>query len=325
MKSSKTLQRFALVACLVAASTAVVAQEFPTKPVQIIVPFPAGMASDIVARVVAGGLGSLWKKGAYIDNRGGGASIPGMMAGKNAPADGYTLTIASVGPVAINPALHANLSYDPAKDFVMINGVFSVPLVIVASSSTSFRSLKDVVDAATKNPGTLNLGVPGTATIQHVAAESFKQRANVKMNSIQYRGSSQMLTEVLGGHVTIAIDSVTTALQHIKAGKLIPLAVTSEKRIPQLPDTPTVAELGYPGFQASGWVGVFAPKKTPEELVRKISADFRTVLAMPDVQKAISENGGVVDARGTQEWTRFVGEELKNWKDIVTSSGVTAE
>ena len=325
MKSSKTLRRIAMIASLAVASTAVAAQEFPEKPVQIIVPFPAGMASDIVARVVANGLGSIWKKGAYVDNRGGGASIPGMMAGKNAPADGYTLTIASVGPVAINPALHQNLSYDPAKDFVMINGVFSVPLVIVASSSTSFKSLKDVVDEATKNPGVLNLGVPGTATIQHVAAESFKQRANIKMNSIQYRGSSQMLTEVLGGHVTVAIDSVTTALQHIKSGKLVPLAVTSEKRIPQLPDTPTVAELGYPGFQASGWVGVFAPKKTPEEIVRKISADFRTVLAMPDIKKAINENGGVVDARATQEWTRFVGEELKNWKDIVTSSGVTAE
>lgn len=325
MKNPKLLSSIAMLLALAMGCTAAAAQEFPDKPVQIIVPFPAGMASDIVARVIANALGTVWKKGAYVDNRGGGASIPGMMAARNAPPDGYTLTIASVGPVAINPALHPNLSYDPAKDFAMINGVFAVPLVIVASSSTPFKSLKDLVNEAAKNPGVLNFGVPGTATLQHVAAESFKKRANIKMNSIQYRGSGQMLTEMLGGHIPVAIDAVTSALQHIKSGKLVPLAVTSEKRSPQLPDTPTVAELGYPGFQAVGWVGVFAPKKTPDAIVQKISADFRTVLAMPEVQKQINESGGVVDARGTQEWTRFVGEELKTWKDIVTSSGVTAE
>ena len=325
MNYPDSFARIAVMGALVAACCAAAAQEFPDKPVQIIVPFPAGMASDIVARVIANGLGTVWKHGAYVDNRGGGASIPGMMAARNAPADGYTLTIASVGPVAINPALHPNLSYDPAKDFAMINGVFAVPLVIVASPGTPIKSLKDLVNEAAKSPGALNFGVPGTATIQHVAAESFKKRANIKMSSIQYRGSAQMLTELLGGHIPVAIDAVTSALQHIKSGKLVALAVTSETRSPQLPDTPTVAELGYPGFQAVGWVGVFAPKKTPEAIVQKISADFRTVLALPEVQKQIQDSGGVVDARGTQEWTRFVGEELKIWKDIVTSSGVTAQ
>ncbi|MDB5858194.1 MAG: hypothetical protein JWQ76_1883 [Ramlibacter sp.] len=322
---NKTLPRIFMAVAVACGVAPVAAQQYPDKPVKLIVPFPAGMASDLVARVLADGLGHFWKQGAYVDNKPGGASVPGMMALKTAPADGYTLAVASVGPVAINPALQKDLPYQPMRDFVMVNGVFAVPLVFVAGAQSPYKTLNDVVAAAKAKPGQLDLGVPSIATIQHIAAEAFKRRAGAPMTSVQYRGSSMLLTDLLGGHVPLAIDSVSTVLEYVRSGKLRALAVTSETRIPQMPDVPTVAELGYPGFQAVGWVGVLAPKNTPAERVEQISADVRRALARPDVQEKIRENGAVVDARGTQEWSAFVEKELVEWQRIVKDANIKVE
>ena len=297
-------------------------QAYPEKPIQMIVPYPPGQAIDVIGRILADALGKSWKSGVFIDNKAGGASIPGMVAGKDAAPDGYSLTLASVGPIAINPALYPKLPYEPMRDYAMVNAVFAVPLVFVVAESSKIRTLKDLVEQSKKFPKTLNWGIAGTATVQHVAAESFKLRSGADLTSVLYKGSGPMLTDILGGHIPIGVDSVTSALPHIRSGKMRAIAVTSAQRIPQLPDVPTVAESGYAGFEGVGWVGLLAPRQTPPALVNKIAAEIQAVLAQPSVQAKINENGAVVDARGPAEWSAFVRKELDVWRTTVTQSGI---
>ena len=298
---------------------------YPDKPVQMIVPYPAGQAIDVIGRILAEGLGRNWKNGVFIDNKAGGASIPGMVAGKNATPDGYTLTLSSIGPIAINPALYPKLPYDPIKDFALVNAVFAVPIVIVVSDASPIRTLKDLVEQSRKNPNSLNWGIAGTATLQHVVAESFKQRSGADLTSVLYKGSAPMLTDILGGQIPLGVDSVTSTLPHIRSGKMRALAVMSAQRVPQLPDVPTVAESGYPGFEAVGWVGLMAPRGTPPALVNKIAAEVQAVLALPAVQAKIAENGAVVDARGPEEWTAFVRKELDVWRTTISKAGIKVD
>lgn len=298
---------------------------YPERPVQIIVPYPAGQAIDVIGRILAEGLTKNWKRSVYIDNRAGGASIPGMVAGKSASPDGYSLTLTSVGAFAINPALYPKLPYDPIKDFVLVGGVFASQVVIVVAEASPIRTLKDLVEQSMKNPRSLNWGIPGAATLQHVAAESLRLRSGADLTPVVYKGSAAMLTDILGGQIPIGVDSATATLPHIKSGKMRAIAVMAAQRIPQLPDVPTVAESGYPGFEAIGWVGLVAPRQTPAALVNKISRDVQAVLAQPDVQAKISENGGVVDARGSQEWSAFVVGEVDAWRSAVAKAGIKVD
>ena len=262
MERRHILLAAAAAACTIGGPALAADAAFPTKPVQMIVPYPVGQGIDIIARILAEELAKVWGQAVYIDNRAGGASIPGMIAGRDAPADGHVLTITSVGAVAINPAVYPKLAYDPLKDYVMVNGVYSVPLLFLATPASKIATLKDLVDEAKKRPGKLNMGIAGTATVQHVAAEAWKRRANVDVESVLYKGSAPMITDMLGGHVALGIDSVPAVLQHIKSDKIRALAITTSTRAPQLPNVPTVAESGFPGFESVGWVGVLADRKS---------------------------------------------------------------
>jgi tripartite-type tricarboxylate transporter receptor subunit TctC len=299
--------------------------QYPSKPVRIIVPFPPGQATDIVARLLADELGKTWGQNVVVENRGGGGSIPGMMAGKGAPADGYTLTFGTSGSIGVNPSLYANLPYDPPKDFAMVNGVFTVPLMIVAHAGSPINSLKDLVDAAKKEPGKLNWGYAGTGTSQHLTGEFFKHRAGVDIVAVLYKGSGPAITDLLGAQITLLVDSLASAMPHVRSGKIKALAMTSAQRVPQLPDVPTVAELGYPGFDGVGWGGLVAPKATPPEVVEKISVDVRRVLNDPAMQKRIIDRGAVPDPRGRKEWTAFVNAEIVKWAEIVRRANLKAE
>lgn len=321
----RTFLLAAAAACAVAGPALAVDGAFPTKPVQMIVPYPAGQGVDIIARILAEELTKQWGQAVYIDNRAGGASIPGMIAGRDAPADGYVLTMTSVGAVAINPAVFSKLAYDPLKDYVMVNGVYSVPLLFLATPASNIRTLKELVDEARKKPGALNMGIAGTATVQHVAAEAWKRQADVNVATVLYKGSAPMISDMLGGHIPLGIDSVPAVLQHLKTDKLRALAVTTSTRAPQLPNVPTVAESGFPGFESVGWVGILAPRNTPSAITDKISADVRKVLASPEVQKKIADNGAVVDARGTKEWTAFVAREIAAMRETVKKADIKVD
>src|SRR5688572_17892066 len=254
---------------------------YPTKPVRLVVPFPPGQATDIVARLLAQSLTKAWGQQVIVDNRGGGGSIPGMMAGRDAPPDGYTITFGTSGSIGVNPSLYSKLPYDPQKDFAMVNGVFIVPLMIVAHPSFPHNTLKEMVDAAKKEPGKLTWGYAGTGTSQHLTGELFKVRAAVDIVGITYKGSGPALVDLLGGQIPLLVDSLASSLPQIKAGKIKALAMTTTQRVPQLPNVPTVAELGYAGFEGVGWGGLVVPKTTPPALVERIGNDVRRVLNEP--------------------------------------------
>lgn len=295
---------------------------YPTRPVKLIVPFPAGQATDIFARVLGQELAIIWGQPVVIDNKGGGNSIPGMIAGRDGAPDGYTLTMATSSTLAANPSMYSKLSYSPS-DFALVNGVFVVPLMILAHPDAPYKNLKELVEAAKKNPGKLEWAYG--ATNQILAGELFKSRVKVDILAIPYKGSAQAMTDLLGGQVKLSVDTLPSALPHIKTGKIKPLAMMSAQRVPQLPDVPTVAEMGYPNFTGPGWGGIIVPKATPPELVEKISTDIRKALASPAVQQKIIDFGAVADLRDSKQWTEFVHSEVIKWAEIVKSANLKAD
>jgi tripartite-type tricarboxylate transporter receptor subunit TctC len=316
----------AITAAFAASAPAALAQStYPNKPVRMVVPFPPGQATDIVARLLADALGKQWGQQVVIENRGGGASIPGMILGRDAAPDGYTLTFGSSGSIGVNPSLYPTLPYDPLKDFAMVNGVFVVPLMIVAHPSAPYANIKELIAAAKKDPGKLDWAYAGTGTSQHLTGELFKVRAGVDIVGVTYKGSGPAMTDLLGGQVKLMVDSLASSLPHIKAGKLKPLAMTTLQRVPQLPEVPTVAESGYPGFDGNGWAGLVAPKATPKDVLEKIGADVRRVLNDPAMQQRIVDRGAIPDPRGPKEWTDFVAAEITKWGDVVRRAGLKGE
>jgi len=313
------------IACLLAAALVLVApafaQEFPTKPVRMVVAFPPGQATDIVARLFAEELTKMWGNQVIVDNRAGGASVPGTMAGRNATPDGHTITFATSSSIAVNPAIHSNLPYDTARDFAMVHGVFTVPWVIVAHPTAPYNTLKELIDASKKS--TISWGY-GASSLQ-LGAELFKLRTGAQLVGVPYKGSGPATTDLLGGHIPLLLDTVAATLPHIKAARMKAIATMTPKRMPLLPDTPTVAELGYPGFEAEGWGGMVVPKATPKAVVTKISRDVAKVLHQPAIQKRMLDRGVVPDTRGPEEWTKFVHAELVKWTDVAKRANVKAD
>ncbi len=301
------------------------AQAYPNRTVRMVVPFPAGQATDIVARMLAERLTTVWGQPVIVDNRGGGGGVPGMIAGRDAPADGYTITLGTSGTIGVNPSLYPKLPYDPHRDFAMVGGMMTVPLMLVAHPSFPFGTLKDLVDGAKKAPGTINWAFPGTGTAQHLTGELFKSRAGVDLVGVPYKGSGPAMTDLLGGQVTLMLDSLASALPHLKAGKLKAIAMTSAARVPQLPDVPTVAESGFTGFEGVGWGGLVMPIATPRDIVEKISADVRRILQDPAMQARIADRGAVADTRNSAEFAAFVKAENIKWAEIVKLAKIQVE
>jgi tripartite-type tricarboxylate transporter receptor subunit TctC len=288
----------------------------------LIVPFPPGQATDIVARLLADSLTKVWGQQVIVDNR---ASVQGMVAGRDAPADGYIITFGTSGTLAVNPAVFSKLPYDPAKDFIMVNGGSIAPMIIVADPGLQYNTLKELIDAAKKQPGKLNVGYGGVNNTQHLTGELFKFVAGIDMVGINYKGSAAAVTDLLGGQVQILVDSLAATLPHIKSGKMKALAITTLQRVPQLPDLPTVAELGYPGFEGVGWAGMVVPKGTPNEIVEKIGADVRRVLNDPLMRERILDRGMIADPRGPREWTEFVNAEVVKWAEAARRANLKAD
>ena len=301
------------------------AQGFPTKTVKLIVPFPPGQATDIVARLLAERLGAAWNQSVIVENRAGGGGVPGILAGRDAPADGYTITFGTSGTLGVNPGIYTKLPYDPLKEFAMVGGVFTVPLMLIAHPSFPHSTVKELVEGARAAPGKLNWGIPGTGTSQHMTGELFKFRAAIDLVGIPYKGSGPAMTDLLGGQITLTVDSLAAALPHIKAGKIKAIAMTSAQRVPQLPDVPTIAESGFPGFEGVGWGGLVVPIATPNGIVEKIGGEARKILSDPAVQARIAERGAIADPRGPAEFAAFVKEEIAKWGDIAKKANIKAD
>jgi tripartite-type tricarboxylate transporter receptor subunit TctC len=307
------------------ALSAVAHAQYPSRPVKLIVPYPAGQATDIAARIVAEALSREWGQPIVIENIGGGAAIPGVVTARDRPPDGYTLLMGTSAAMVVNPAIIDKLPYDPFNDFVLIGPVFRNPLIIVANDKAPYKSLKDLVDAAKKDPGKLNWGYPGAGTTQHLTGELFKYTAGVDIQGVMYKGSAQVVQDLLGNQIQLSVDGVPPNLPHIKTGKLRAIASTGSVRAPQLPDVPTVAELGYPGFSGEGWGGVVAAKGTPPDIVAKVSADLRKVMSDPVVQKRLVDNGLMVDNQPRDEWIAFARKTLVQWGDVARRANIKVD
>ncbi len=307
------------------ALSAVAHAQYPNKTVKIIVPFPAGQATDLAARIIAEALGKEWNQSVVVENIGGGAGIPGMVTARGAPPDGYTLVMGTSAVMVVNPAIIEKLPYDPLNDFTLIGPVFRNPLIIVANDKAPYKTLKDLVDAAKKNPGKLNWGYPGAGTTQHLTGELFKQVAGVDIQGVMYKGSAQAVQDLLGDQIQLSVDGIGPNLPHIKTGKLRALASTGEQRSTQLPDVPTVAEQGYPGFSGEGWGGVVVPKGVPNDLVMKISRDLAKVMNDPVLQERLTKAGLAIDNMPRDQWIAFAKQTHTTWGEVARKNNIKVQ
>ncbi|WP_295550726.1 tripartite tricarboxylate transporter substrate binding protein [uncultured Pseudacidovorax sp.] len=300
--------------------------DWPAKPIRLIVPFPPGGGTDILSRLIANKLTEVSKWTVVPDNRGGAGGTIGIAEAARAQPTGYDLVMGQKDNMVVAPWLYKNLSYDPVKDLTAAAHVAYTPVVIVVRSESRFKTLKDVVEAARAQPDTVTFGSPGNGTTIHLAGEIFKTAAKIQIRHVPYKGSNAAMMDVLAGNVDLLVSSLPSAIAQIKAGKLRPLAVTSAKRSTSLPDIPTVAELGYgKDFDVSTWYGIFAPAGTPKPVVDKVNAEVNKLLARPDVQAAIHEQGAEYQAMSTTEFATLVKDDVAKWKGIVQASGARIE
>ena len=298
---------------------------WPDKPVRIIVPFPPGQAADIFTRLYADELSRRWPQRIVVENRGGGAGAPALEAGARAAPDGYTLTAGTSGTLGVNPSVLPRIPYDAERDFAFIGNVVVLPLLIVAHPSLGMRSAADVVAAAKAAPGAVDLATAGPATSQHMSAELFVHRTGIKVNMVHYRGSGPAMADLLSGNVKLMFDSVASALPHIQAGRIIPIAVTTPDRAPQLPEVPTIAETVAPGYGAYGWTGLCAPTGTPAEILQKVNVDLNAVLRQPAMQARFIELGGTAAPGTPEEFGDFVRREIAQWREVARIANVRLE
>ena len=300
------------------------ADNYPSKPITMVVPFVAGGTTDILARIVGQSLSEELGQPVIIDNRAGaGGNIGGQFAARSA-ADGYTLFMGTVGTNAINEWLYKKMPFNPNKDFAPLTRVANVPNLLVANPQQPFKNVKEMIAYAQANPGKVNFGSSGSGSSIHLSGELFKMMTKVDMVHIPYKGSAPAVTDLLGNQIAIMFDNMPSAIQHVRSGKLRPLAVTTAKRSPELPDVPTVAEAGVPGYEATSWFGLFAPAKVPADVQAKLHAAIIKVLQKPDVVKKIGDQGGEVVTESQAEFAKFIAAENEKWKKVVKTSGATA-
>ncbi|MFJ1257215.1 tripartite tricarboxylate transporter substrate binding protein [Cupriavidus sp. CuC1] len=297
--------------------------QYPAKPIRLVVPFSSGSATDILARIVSTRLGESGRYQMIVENRpGAGGTLGAGLVAKAAP-DGYTLILVSVGH-AINATLYPKLSYDTVKDFAPVTLVATVPNVLVVNSASKLGSVKDVVAAAKAKPGTMNFDSAGSGSSTHLSGELFKMEAGVDIAHIPYKGTGEALTDVMAGRVDLMFAPTVSAMPFVRQGKLKALAVTTPKRATALPDIPTVAESGLPGYAFESWFGVLAPAGTPKEIVTALNGEIAKVLATPEVRERLSAQGAEARTSTPQEFERYIKAEIAKLAPVVRQSGVQA-
>jgi tripartite-type tricarboxylate transporter receptor subunit TctC len=318
-------RRWALALMTACIAPGVLAQAFPNHAIRLVVPFPAGGTTDILARDVAKQLTETLGQAVVVDNRpGAGGNIGADIVAKAAP-DGYTLLMGTVGTHAINPSLYAKMPYDHIKDFVPVVLVAGVPNVLVVNPSVPVNTVADLVKLAKAKPGSINFASSGSGTSIHLSGELFKTVAGVDMTHVPYKGSSPALTDLMGGQVQIMFDNLPSSLPLIKSGKLRAVAVTSLKRAPALPDVPTVAESGFPGFEASSWFGILAPAGTPAPIVARLNAEVNKWLQSPAGKQQLLTQGAEAAGGPPENFVAHIRAETEKWAKVVKASGAKVD
>jgi tripartite-type tricarboxylate transporter receptor subunit TctC len=301
------------------------AQDYPVKPITLIVPFAPGGSSDLLSRLVGQKMTEAWKQQVIVENKPGGAGNIAMEFVQRAKPDGYTLILGHVGTLAVNPAMFAKLPYDPVKGFIPVSMIATVPNIIAVNPQLPAKDFKEFLALVKAKPGTIYYGSAGNGSAGHLAMEYLKQTANLDMPHVPYKGTGPMITDLLANQTQATFTGALPLVPHIKAGKLRALAVGSSKRIAALPDVPTVAESGFKGFETSQWYGIMVPAGTPEPIVKKLSAEINRILKLPDVVERLTADGSVPQGSTQQEFAAFIDSEAKRWGQVVKTANIKAE
>jgi tripartite-type tricarboxylate transporter receptor subunit TctC len=298
---------------------------YPSRPVTVVVPFPPGGGTDVGARLVAQKLSLKWGQPVIIENRGGAAGRVGAELVAKAKPDGYTLLVGNVGTQSVNPALYKKMPYDPDKAFAPIGMIAELPLVMLVTPSLPWKNIKDVVEAAKKEPGKITFASSGAGGAPHLAGEIFQQASGTKMLHVAYKGGGPAALDLMAGHVNIYFGTVLESVGHVKSGKLKGLGVTSASRSPALQELPTIAESGYAGFDTGSWIGMLAPAGTPTSIINKISADLREVLALPDTQKTLITQGATPWPMTPEQFAQRIKSDQARYGRIIKENNLSAE
>ena len=321
----RSVTQTVLVGALLLSPSLALAQAYPNRPITLIVTFPPGGSSDIVARAVAPKLEADLGQGIVIDNRPGAGGNIGIGAVAKAAPDGYTLGIAAAGVLAVNPHINRNMPFDPQKDLAPITLLSVIPFVLAASQTAPVQSVADVIALAKSDPGKLSIGHGGNGTAMHLTAALFTQRAQIKIPLVAYRGTAPATNDVLGGHIPLAVLDIPASLQLIRDGKLKAIAVSAAKRISYLPETPTFAEAGLTGYESVGWFGAVAPVGTPPDIIAKLNAAFVKALQDPAVVERIRPLGADPAPSTPEAFAQFIRSESDKWAKVVAEAGVKAD
>jgi tripartite-type tricarboxylate transporter receptor subunit TctC len=299
----------------------VLAQEWPSKPIRLIVPFPAGGGTDIIGRVLGSKLSEQLKQPVVIENKPGAGGNIGIDAVVKSPADGYTIVLGQTSNLAISPSLYKDLPYQPLRDLAPVALVADAPLAIVVGAGSPFKSLSDLVAAAKAKPKALNFGSPGNGTVAHLTGELLQSSTGIQLEHIPYKGAALALSDVMAGRIDVFMSSVPSALAQVKGGKVRAIAVTSAKRVATLPDVPTVQEAGYPNFAASTWFGILVPAKTNPSIIERLNVEIDRALLAAEVQEKIAAEGGSAIGGKPAAFTDLLKAEMPKWAKVVQDSG----
>lgn len=302
-----------------------IAQNYPDKPIRIIVTFPAGGPTDIVARAIGQKLTEAWGQQVIVDNRGGAGGVIGTELAVKANLDGYTLLLGTSSGLSINPAINPKLSYDPFKDLTPVSLVVINPQILVVHPSLNVSTVQELLRLARERPGQLNYGSVGQGSPQHLGMELLNAAAGTKMVHIPYKGTTPALTDLLAGQVSLMFNSMPSVLPHVRTGKLKGLAVGSAKRSPAAPEIPTVAESGVPGFEYVTWYGIFAPANTPRSVVMKLNAAIVKMLGEPDMGQRLASQGAEPAPSSPEQLAKYMHAEYERWRTVIKSAGIKPE
>ena len=298
------------------------AQAYPTRPIRIVVAYTPAGATDILARIIGQKMNEAWGQPVIIENRAGANGNIGTEYAAKAAPDGHTFLMTTAGPHGINPSLYRKLGYDAVKDFAPVSLVALVPNVLVVNNSLPVKDVKGLIAYAKASPGKLSYGSPGAGSTAHLSMELFKSLTGTDLVHIAYKGSAGVLTDVMGGQIAATMDNMPPYLPQIKAGKIRALAVTPAKRSPALPDVPTVAEAGVPGYSSSAWFGLVAPAATPKDVINKISTETARILQLPDVKPRLAEQGAEPIGSTPEQFGAHIKAEITKWAKVIKDAHV---
>ncbi len=319
-------RRAFLAACMsIAFAGAASAQDYPSRVVKIVVPFPAGGSNDIIARIVAQKLSDRTKQQFIVENRGGAGGNIGAEAVASSDPDGYTLLLTAPGPLTANASLYKNLPFDPAKAFAPVSLIASVPIVLMVHPSVQAANVKDLLALAQAKPGTINFGSSGNGSTNHLAGELLKSMAGVNIVHVPYKGAAPAMNDLIAGHIPMLFDNMPAVLPQVESKRVKAIAVAGAKRASAMPDVPTVAESGVPGFDASAWFGLVAPAKTPAPVLKKLEDEIAAILKMPDVQKRFTELGAEPGTVSGAAFGTFLADETTKWAKVIEAAGAKVQ